>query len=525
MSIDRRKFMATAGLSAMACCMGKTMSPSLRPPPQEKPNLLFVFADQLRSMELGCYGGTGANTPNLDRLAREGCLYSNAVSTYPVCSPYRAMLMSGNMPMKNGMISNDHLMRNPTPCIAEVFRDNGYQTGYIGKWHIDGRGRNQPIPEQRRLGFDFWRGYECTHNYFNSNYFHQNETTPRQWEDYDALSQTNAACDFIGNNPDPFCLFLSWGPPHDPYIAPQAYMDRFNPDELHLRENVDHFEFAEAMWANCTIAAPPTLKDKRVSAHRDLRDPSNQSIRKWTQGYLAALEVLDDCMGKLLLSLERNGQLDNTIIVFTSDHGDMLGSHRQIGKQTPFEESLSVPFIVRYPPKVTAARSTDTLLTPVDIMPTLLSLAGLPLPGVDGIDLSRSASANLNQGRSEALIMKMTHGGNNWLVNGTPPWRGVRSQEFTYARRSDTHEPWLLFDLKADPLQVQNLVHEPRFRETVAYLDKRTDELLREYKDPEDPILLARRVIEERKAIGRRIVHTGMFVPKQMPPGYEFSEG
>ena len=194
----------------------KKISPETSRP--TRPNILFIFADQLRSMELGCYGGDQVHTPNIDRLAEEGAVFTRAFSTYPVCSPFRAMLMSGNFPMKNGMVLNDHFLRNPTPFFAEVCRDEGYRTGYMGKWHLDGHGRTAYIPPERWLGFETWRTLECTHQYYKSLYFYQDEKKARTWPGYDAIAQTDEACRFIREEKDgdPFCLFLSWGPPHDP---------------------------------------------------------------------------------------------------------------------------------------------------------------------------------------------------------------------------------------------------------------------------------------------------------------------
>ena len=151
------------------------------------------------------------------------------------------------------MVINDHFLRNPTPLLAEVFRDAGYRTCYIGKWHLDGHGRNAYIPPERWCGFETWRTLECTHQYFSSLYYHQEEKEPRTWPGYDAVSQASEACRFIREDrgKDPFCLFLAWGPPHDPYIAPDGYMDRYSSKEIRLRENVNDFAAAERMWKAC----------------------------------------------------------------------------------------------------------------------------------------------------------------------------------------------------------------------------------------------------------------------------------
>jgi arylsulfatase A-like enzyme len=211
---------------------------------------------------------------------------------------------------------------------------------------------------------------------------------------------------------------------------------------------------------------------------------------------------LDDCLGKLLAELEKTGQLHNTLIVFTSDHGDNLGSHRQIGKQLPFEESISIPFLIRYPKKIQPSTITDALLSPVDIMPTVLSLAGVPCPEVDGKDISAAAMGHDMDLQDAVLIMKSIPLSVNWITNGNGAWRGVRTKRYTYARKSDTRKPWMLFDNLLDPFQMNNLIDEPAYADLQEKLDKRTDELLVLAGDPEDPEFFARLIQKERDEHG-----------------------
>lgn len=461
-----------------------------------QPNILFVFADQLRSHNLGCYGDTQVSTPNIDRLATEGLKLTNAISTHPVCGPFRGMLMTGNFPIKNGLLLTDHFLRNPDPYFGEVCRDHGYKTGYIGKWHLDGAGRECYIPPERRLGFDFWRTLECTHNYFDSKYYQGDEESPRVWKGYDALAQTDEACSFIEKQDDPFCLFLSWGPPHDPYIAPEKYMERWEEREIHLRENVNDFNTNDRLWQQSDTLLPDRFLKSRQGARRIQEDKSNVTYLQRTRGYLAAIEALDDCMGRLLKSLEARGILDQTIFVFTSDHGDNLGSHRQSAKQLPFEEAISIPFLVRYPEKLGKGRVLDTLFRPVDIMPTLLGLAGISCHSVDGQAVGLEED-NQRPGLDGVLIQKCLALSTNWTTNGNGPWAGVRTQTHTYARLTNSGKPWLFFDNRNDPFQMNNLIGNPAFRELQEKLDRRTSELLEEAGEPEDPKLYAEIILKE----------------------------
>jgi arylsulfatase A-like enzyme len=492
---------------------------------EKKPNIIFVFADQLRSHAVGCYGNDQLNTPNIDKLASEGVRFTNAISTAPVCGPYRGMLMSGNFPMKNGLVLTDHYLRNPTPYFAEVCKAAGYQTAYVGKWHLSGKGRKVYIPPEKRCGFDFWRALECTHSYFDSKYYHQDEKKTRTWQSYDAIAQTDEACQYIATakSDDPFCLFLSWGPPHDPYEAPAKYHERFKDKKIRMRENVNDFATAEKMWRESdTTVARDGMRRARLKNKAELSDKKcNTRFLNDYRGYYAAIEALDDCLGKIMTQLQKSGQLDNTILVFTSDHGDNLGSHRQIGKQLPFEESISVPLIIRYPEKIKAGTVTDALFAPVDIMPTLLSLAGVPCPKVDGKDISPAAMGKDTDVQDAVLIMKLLALSTNWIVNGNGAWRGVRTKRYTYARKSFTKKPWMLFDNKNDPFQTKNLVDDPAYADLLKKLDKKTNQLLIAAGDPEDPAVYAKLVQKERDAHGDWN-RWKQLLPKRIKPGSEF---
>ena len=448
-----------------------------------KPNIVFVFADQLRSHEVGCYGGKNIETPHMDRLAREGALVTNAISTYPVCSPYRGMLLTGMYPIRNGMLCNDHRIKPDAPALGRLCQDAGYHTAYIGKWHVDGRGRNAYIPPERRMGFEQWMALECTHNYFNSMYYEGDSDEPQYWEGYDAIDQTRAAKEYIRQRADkgPFSLFMSWGPPHDPYIAPEEYMEQVDPDTIEVPPNFYESTVADAMMASQRVNLPENFANLRTVMRNWLGNDSE--IRKSYAGYLAATKVLDDCLGDLYITLEETGVLDDTIFIFTSDHGDSMGSQRFFGKETPFEESIHVPFIVRYPKKIPANNVRDTLFAPIDFLPTILGLADVSCPEVDGLDLSSVLAGDAEDPRDALLIMCMAIFGNATIANGMDAWRGVRTKQHTYARFEDG-TPWLLYDNNADPYQLKNLVDSPDHILLGQALDERLDTLLEMAGDP-----------------------------------------
>lgn len=430
--LRRRDLLKVAGLGATAAVFGSGdgWCDDARDTPR-RPNLVFVFADQWRAQATGYAGNKGVHTPHLDRLAGESISFSHAVSGCPVCCPYRASLLTGQYPLTHGVFLNDVPLDEKAVSIAEVYKQAGYETGYIGKWHLNGIHRSGYIPREKRQGFDFWRVMGCTHAYNNS-FYYADDNVKRKWEGYDAIAQTREAQRYIRAHAGggPFVLFLSWGPPHAPYqTAPEAYRRRYQPEAVALRPNVPE--------AN--------------------RKKAQQSIA----GYYAHIAALDDCLGALLRTLRESGIEDNTIFVFTSDHGDMLYSHGSEKKQQPWDESILVPFLLRYPTGL--GRSGRTIEMPIntpDIMPTVLGLSGIAIPEtVEGRDFSDVLTGKVRAPENAALIGCPSPFGQWKRTRGGREYRGVRTRRYTYAR--DLNGPWLLFDNQTDPYQVNNLCNQP----------------------------------------------------------------
>jgi len=424
---------------------------------QKRPNLLFVFPDMMRSQALACSGNDQVITPNLDKLAAEGMRLTNAISTFPICCPYRAMLMTGKFPLSTGVITNGPPLPEHELCIAEVLKSAGYKTGYIGKWHLNGHGgvgaaeRQFVPPGPKRQGFDYWAASNIIHNYFNS-YYYRDTNEKIMIEGWEPDTQTDLAIKYMENHKgdDPFCLFLSYGPPHDPYIAPEKFKKMYNPDKLKFRENV-------------------------------FLDLGNKEI---LLNYYAAITSLDWNMGRLMETLDRLGIADDTIVVFTSDHGDMIYSLYLFQKQWPYEESINVPFIIRYPRKIKSSRVSDLLLGAPDIMPTLLGLMGVAIPNsVEGKDLSAFLTGTATEPEPDsALIEVITVCARSNDRCGMRAWRGVRTKRYTYARFHD--EDWVLIDNKLDPYQRRNLIYNKKYKPLRDKLEAKLQQWLKKTNDP-----------------------------------------
>ncbi|MBQ38983.1 MAG: sulfatase [Gemmatimonadaceae bacterium] len=397
-----------------------------------KPNIVYVLTDQWRAQAFGYAGDPNVKTPNIDALAARSLSFENTVSVCPVCTPHRAALLTGRYPTSTGMFLNDLYLPSEELCMAEILKGAGYETGYVGKWHLDGHGRDSYIPPERRQGFDYWKVLECTHDYNNSCYYAGDDPTRRKWEGYDAYPQTEDAKDYIREHADrqkPFFLFVGFGGPHFPHDnAPEELVARYPVDGIELRPNVP--------------------EEMQTRAREEL------------QGYYAHCTAIDSCVGALYQTLEECGEDEDTIFVFASDHGDMFGSQgkRPWRKQVPWDEAVRVPFLLRYPAIHDTGRSVQTPLNTPEILPSLLSLAGVDIPDtIEGEDLSRLFRGDGGEEERAAIFMSVAPFGDR----DHKAYRGVRTARYSYVRDSDG--PWLLYDNRADPYQMKNLIEDPGY--------------------------------------------------------------
>ena len=402
------------------------------------PNILFLMPDQWRGMDLGATGESQVRTPNLDRLAGEGVLFRSAVANHPVCTPARSILLTGKYAYTTGTAVNDTPLASEETSIAEILAARGYYTGFVGKWHLEG-GKRLPgfvPPGPRRQGFEFWAANECHHDYFHQHYF-RDDPTPIAMPGYEVFTWTDLAVELLEKARQrrrPFCLYVEYGPPHDPYLVPPGFEGMYDPEKIELRKN----------W----------------------RPVRHSGSKQEIAAYYAAVSCLDREMGRLLGKVDELGFRDNTIVLVTSDHGDLLGSHGSIRKQKPWEESVRVPAILRWPGRIRAGWRPDAVLSHIDMAPTLLSLCGArPSPVMPGFDFAGYLQGRSSRAPEFAHLMIHTRTEDNQFE----PWRGLRSRRYKYARNEKG--PWLLYDLERDPFEMTNLVEEAAHRGLVKRLD------------------------------------------------------
>ncbi len=449
----------------------------------DHPNIVFVFADQLRYDALACSGNRTVRTPHLDRMAGEGMTFDQAFSGCPVCSPYRGQILTGNYSHVNGVICNEYRLFDDQRTLAHRLGEHGYRTAWIGKWHL-GYG---PYPEHKRHGFDDLIAHNCNHHYYEVRYHHNDGeefTTP----EYAPRAETRMTLDWIADHRRrepgrPFCAVLSWGPPHWTEGAGRGYT--WYPQEFNVHDPAD---------VPVSDNVPIPLRDFTA---RELAD------------YYGMVASLDDCMGRLLAGLDEMALAEDTIVCFSSDHGDHLFSHGygkdgdhwmpddlHASKATPFEESIHVPFILRYPGRVAAAQRTETLLNSVDVLGTLMGLAGLPVPAdVQGRDLSHAALGEAGE-EPDSVYLQILGTGWPHRMSWTGLWRGLRTRSHLYARWHDLGAKRVLYDLRADPLEMTNLIGDPAAADLAEAMEARLARWIAETGDPFDT--------------GPRMIQTGM---------------
>lgn len=429
---------------------------------QSSPNLIFIMADQWRGDALGCLGKEAVKTPHLDQLASEGVNFTNAVSSYPVSSPARGMLMTGMYPVHSKVTGNCNSATAPygvelpesARCWSDVLKDQGYELGYIGKWHLDSpyqpyietsnnKGKiawNEWCPKERRHGFSHWIAYG-TYDYHLKPMYWDTDASRDEFYFVDQWGpeyETDRTIDYIANRDNklrdagkPFALVVSMNPPHTGYeLVPDKYKEIYRDVDV---ETV----------CNSPIIAPKGTK-------------MGDFYRKSVLDYYACMTGVDEQVGRIIRQLKEQGLFENTIVVFTSDHGDSMGMHEHIGKNIYYEEAMRIPMMISWPEKIAPRRNSTLMIAFADLYPSLLSLMGFKeqIPAeVQTFDLSASI---LSLEKAQEVVQPYYYLLPENLMTG---YRGLRTKKYTFvvhATNGRTDE-WILFDREQDPFQRNNI--------------------------------------------------------------------
>ncbi len=450
-AISRRKFLVAGGLGLAA---GVVLSGEGRGN-TTPPNIVYVFSDEHRYQSMSFTEMPEVHTPVMARMAEEGFTFHQCISNYPVCSPYRAILMTGRYPHQTGVIDNGIPLRAEEVTVGDAFRRAGYRTGYIGKWHLGGT-RAEPF------GFDLSLIWTNTNEHYDQSYYHPEDGDAVQPKGYNATLMTDQALAFMeveDQSDAPYFLMLSLNPPHWRFTdAPPEDLARYPAGALPYRPNV-------------------RLDDAGDNGHISQRNTSPHY-----EGYHAHITAIDRELGRVLDAAAASSR--DTIVIYTSDHGTQFGSHGVGSKRQPFEESIRVPYMAWCPGRIAAGRDSQALIGTPDMMPTLCGLAGIPTPdGCMGQDYSGHMVGNSGPEPEAQLIMHiskdMASGGE---THPAPIFRGVRTGRHTYAVGEDG--PLCLFDNREDPYQMNNLASCPEHAALREELESILKALLAKAEDP-----------------------------------------
>jgi arylsulfatase A-like enzyme len=413
---------------------------------------LIIYADQMRGDSMSCAGGLPVKTPQIDRLALEGVRFENAYTSFPLCAPFRASFFTGKYAHSTGVYANHYAIPLEQIFLANIFRKHQYQTGYFGKWHLDG-GRIPGFipPGDRRLGFDHFIGFNRGHHYFGSVYFRDTDqpyTSPRYEPDY----QTDQLIEFGEKSlkdpqSRPFLAMINYGLPHPPLVAPEHYINLYSEEEVPLPGNVPQGE------------------------------QSKRTAKAFLVQYYGLIACLDHNVGKLLDWIDHRNLFTRTLVIFLSDHGELAGEHGKYGKKTYHRSAMHVPLLVRYPRLFPSGHVVHTLVDPsVDTMPTLLECCAIDIPG----DVQGSSYLKLLEGDNiptrQAVfyeILMEKEGPEKFPI----PERGVRTLDWLYVRNREG--PLVLHNLRSDPLEMENLIQSAQHQPIIKELDR----LLSEHMD------------------------------------------
>lgn len=444
-----------------------------------QPNILFILTDDHAAHAMSCYGSRINTTPQLDRIANEGVRLDNCFCTNSICTPSRASILTGTYNHVNEVTTLDSRFDGRQITFPKLLQANGYQTAMIGKWHLGHGGHADPT------GFDYWNVLPGQGDYFDPEMIEMGER--KQFEGYTTDLITDMSLDWLANRDEsrPFMLMCHHKAPHRPWEPHPKYAD------LYADEDIPEPETLWDDYSNrASSAEAATMRVDRDFTLEDLKQPvpeglSDEDRKRWMyqryiKDYLRCVASVDESVGRLLDYLDAEGLTDDTIVVYTSDQGFFLGDHGWYDKRFMYEESLRMPFVMRYPRAIDAGSVKDEMVLNVDFAPTFLDYAGLPIPDNMQGRSFRPVLADATPDDWQTSLyyrywMHKTH--HNVFAH-----YGVRTQRYKLiyyygealgqpgAIDEPTAPEWELFDLEKDPYELNNVYHDLAYSAVVADL-------------------------------------------------------
>ncbi len=431
----------------------------------DHPNIVLIHTDQQAVWTVGAHGGDAVSTPNIDRIAAEGVTFANCHTVCAVCTPSRGCMMTGRYPHQHGACTNNVPLDPDVVTWAQMLHRGGYDTGYVGKWHLDGPQRPGFVHPSRGFGFT------DTRHMFNRGHWKRMWDRPRIGEpgvgaevgderEYTTDWLTGKAIEFISaDRVAPFALMLSIPDPHTPFIVREPYASMFDPVSMP----------DPATWRDSNLPGWATEHE----ADWKLSDAANlQKVREWRAAYLGMVAHIDDNVGRLLAHLDQHDLTANTLVVFTSDHGEYLGEHGLMGKNLMYRSAYHVPCAMRLPNVIEAGTRVEHLVTQNDFAATLCGIAGVDAPPHHcGRDLRTLLTGKASRWRNE---VHQHHPGGKLAGLLTPRWHLILHAEGEHR----------LFDLVADPNEMSDCFADPA---RAGIVEDLADRIMHHHEDTGSP--------------------------------------
>jgi arylsulfatase A-like enzyme len=480
-----------------------------------RPNIIFIMSDDHAYQAVSAYGSNLIKTPNIDRIGREGAIMKNGFVTNSVCSPSRAVILTGKYSHMNGLRDNGTYFNGAQQTLPKILRANGYRTAIVGKWHL----WSEPT------GFDYWNVLPAQGHYYNPPFIKMGKDTAYKGYVTDVI--TDLALQWIDQNKNtPFFLMLHHKAPHRNFMPPLKYLQKFDDASFPLPANFyDDYKNRLALQRQqitvahdldirydskipCDTCAVTTINnwapaeyqreiERLTPAEREQWDSVYQleykqykrihdsaslakfQFRRYMEDYLRCILSVDDNVGRVLDYLDKNGLSENTIVIYTSDQGFYLGEHGLYDKRFMYDESFRTPMVIRYPARITPKQQVNEFTLNLDIAPTLLDYAGIPVPA----DMQGESMQTLLQKGKAPNWRKEIYYHYYELSFGLTRHYGIYTGRYKLMHFYDPIDAWELYDLKKDKLEMNNLYNDPQYSNVVQDLKTRLRNLQQRYKD------------------------------------------
>lgn len=477
-SYTRRELLGLLGVAGVSLAAGK---------PQ--PNILYIMADDHAAHAISAYGSKINQTPNIDRIAHDGVRLTNCFCTNSICTPSRAAILTGQYSNKNGVYTLNDRLDPDRDTVAKELQKAGYQTAMIGKWHL----ASDP------QGFDYWNILPGQGVYYDPTFIEASGRKRYSGYVTDLIGDFSLEWLKKRDTAKPFFLMCHHKAPHRPWDPAPKYKSLYAGETVPEPDNLfDHYEGRARSVAAVTMKVGEDMNTRDVKTEFP-KDLKGDGLRKWAyqifiKDYLRCIRSIDDNVGRLLDHIDGAGLSSNTIVIYTSDQGFFLGDHGWFDKRLMYEESLRMPFLMRYPGRIRPASVNRDMILNIDFAPTFLDYAGRPAPAeIQGRSFRRNVEGHTPHGWRNAMYYRY------WMHNTSdhhvPAHYGVRTERWKLiyyygkplgmsgANPPDTVPDWELFDIKADPREMDNLYHDPRYAHIVKKLKEQLDKLQREAGD------------------------------------------